>query len=305
MVQKTKKIWLDGKLVNWEDANVHVLTHSLHYGLAIFEGIRCYKGQDGTRAIFRLQDHIRRLFHSTHIARLKVPFSFEEICEACRIVVRENNLESGYIRPLVFIGDGAMGLYAIDNPIRVMIATWPWATYLGENGVQNGIRAKTSSFTRHHVNSVLIRSKIAGNYVNSILAKREALAAGYEEAIILDHQGFVAEASGENIFIVKKGELLTPPLHAVLDGITRDSVIKISKDFKIPFRECDITRDDVYIADEAFLTGTAAEITPIRELDDRTIGQGRRGPITERIQNAFFATVHGENKQYAEWMTPV
>ncbi|RME50062.1 MAG: branched-chain amino acid transaminase [Deltaproteobacteria bacterium] len=304
MVQKTAKIWMDGEMIPWEDAQVHVLTHSLHYGLAVFEGIRCYKGAGGS-AVFRLKDHLRRLFHSAHIANMKIPFPFETIFEACREIMRVNRLAEGYIRPLVFIGDGGMGLYAVDNPIRVIVAAWPWGTYLGEEGLRNGIRLKTSSYTRHHVNSMFVRAKISGNYVNSIMAKREALAGGYEEALILDDRGFVSEASGENIFAYRNGELVSPPLHSVLNGITRDAVIHLARDFGIPFRECSLTRDDLYIAEEVFLTGTAAEVTPIREIDDRTIGQGRRGPVTERLQSAFFALVRGENRKYAEWLTPI
>lgn len=303
MVQKVSRIWLDGKLINWDDAKVHVLTHTLHYGLGVFEGIRCYEGADGKSAIFRLKEHIDRLFDSAKISLMKIPFSKEEVMKACEDIVRINKLKECYIRPLAFIGDGEMGLYAIDNPIRLMIAAWPWGSYLGEEGVKKGIRAKVSSYTRLHVNSSMTKSKTCGNYINSIFAKREALKAGYAEAIMLDHEGNIAEASGENIFVVKNSLVRTPALgSSILKGITRDCVLALLKDLEIPFEEGPLTRDEAYIADELFLTGTAAEITPIRELDDRSIGNGKPGPITQKIQTLYFDLIRGKNKKYKKWL---
>jgi branched-chain amino acid aminotransferase len=301
-MQKTEKIWLDGKFVPWEEANVHVLTHTLHYGLGVFEGIRAYEGKKGT-AIFRLKEHTQRLFNSAHILMMKIPYTPQQMMEACREVMRVNKLKHGYIRPIAFIGHGEMGLYAVDNPIRVAVAAWPWGTYLGEEGLKKGIRMKISSFTRHHVNATLNKAKACANYINSILAKREALTAGYDEAILLDPEGYVAEATGENIFIVKEGVVKTTPSGAsILDGITRDSVQKILKDQKIEVVEQKFTRDELYLADEAFLTGTAAEITPIREVDDRMIGPGKPGPMTKQVQETFFSIVRGENQKYQEWL---
>ncbi|HEX5036221.1 MAG TPA: branched-chain-amino-acid transaminase [bacterium] len=304
MVQKTEFIWLDGKMVKWDEAQVHVLTHTLHYGLGVFEGIRAYEGAKGS-AIFRLKEHIQRLFDSAHILQMKIPFTQDEVMEACRKVIRENKLKHGYIRPLVFMGDGEMGLHA-SNATRVMVAAWPWGTYLGEEGVKNGIRVKVSSFTRHHVNAVLNKAKACSNYVNSILAKREALKAGYDEALLLDPDGYVAEASGENIFIVKNGVVKTTPTGAsILDGITREAVILMLKDAGVAVTEQKFTRDEVYLADEVFLTGTAAEITPIRELDDRTIGTGKPGPVTKKVQETFFSIVRGGNEKYKGWLDAV
>jgi len=301
-MQKTEFIWLDGKMVPWDQANVHVLTHTLHYGLGVFEGVRAYEGAKGT-AIFRHKEHVNRLFDSAHILMMKIPFTREQVMEATRELLRKNKLKHAYIRPIVFMGDGEMGLHATKNPIRVAIAAWPWGTYLGEEGMKNGIRLKVSSFTRHHVNAVLNKAKASANYVNSILAKREALAAGYDEALLLDADGYVAEASGENIFIVRNGVVKTTPAGAsILDGITRDAVIKILQDSGITVLEHRFTRDEVYLADEVFLTGTAAEITPIRELDDRVIGAGKPGPITKKVQETFFAIVRGENEQYRQWL---
>ncbi len=301
-MQKTDKIWLDGKMVKWDEANVHVLTHTLHYGLGVFEGIRAYEGAKGT-AIFRLKEHIARLFDSAHILMMKIPFKPEEVMEACREVLRVNKLKHGYIRPIAFIGDGEMGLYAVDNPIRVAVAAWPWGTYLGEEGVKKGIRAKISSFSRHHINAVLNKAKACSNYVNSILAKREALKAGYDEAILLDTDGYVAEATGENIFIVKNGKVKTTPTGAsILDGVTRDAVFSILKDQNIKLSEQKFTRDELYLADEVFLTGTAAEITPIREVDDRSIGPGKPGPVTQKVQSEFFSIVKGQNEKYKSWL---
>ncbi len=302
---KTEKIWLDGKMVPWDQAQVHILTHTLHYGLGVFEGIRAYEGEKGT-AIFRLKDHIDRLFDSAHILMMKMPFTREQIMEACREILRVNKLKHGYIRPIAFIGDGEMGLYAIDNPIRVSVAAWPWGTYLGEEGLRKGIRGKISSFSRHHINATLNKAKSCANYVNSILAKREALKAGYDEAILLDTDGYVAEGTGENIFIVRKGVVRTTPSGAsILDGITANSVKIILKDLKIELVEQKFTRDELYLADEVFLTGTAAEITPIREVDDRMIGTGKPGPITQQIQEIFFSTVRGKNKKYESWLDKI
>ncbi len=301
-MQKTEKIWLDGKMIPWEQAQVHVLTHALHYGMAVFEGIRAYEGKKGT-AIFRLKEHIQRLFDSAHILMMEIPYTPTQVMEACREILRVNKLKHGYIRPIAFIGDGEMGLYAVTNPIRVSIAAWPWGTYLGEEGLKKGIRAKISSFARHHVSATLNKAKASANYVNSILAKREALKASYDEAILLDTDGYVAEATGENIFIIKKGRVKTTPTGAsILDGITRDSVLTLFKDLKIEAIEQKFTRDELYLADEVFLTGTAAEITPIREIDDRKIGTGKPGPLTQKIQEIFFSIVKGENKSYEGWL---
>lgn len=301
-MQKTEFIWLDGKMIPWDQANVHVLTHTLHYGLGVFEGVRAYEGKKGT-AIFRHKEHTQRLFDSAHILMMTIPFTQDQIMEATRELLRVNKLKHGYIRPLAFMGDGEMGLHAMSNAIRVAIAAWPWGTYLGEEGVKKGIRLKVSSFTRHHVNAVLNKAKASANYVNSILAKREALKAGYDEALLLDADGYVAEASGENIFIVKNGVVKTTPSgSSILDGITRHSVMTVLKDNGINVVEQRFTRDEVYLADEVFLTGTAAEITPIRELDDRTIGAGKPGPITQKVQETFFSIVRGENEKYKDWL---
>lgn len=303
MVEKAKFIWLDGKFVAWDEAQVHILTHTLHYGLGVFEGIRAYQCVDGRTAIFRLPEHIHRLFDSAHIMQLAIPFSEAEICQACSETMRQNGQSEAYIRPLVFIGDGVMGLHPKDNPIRIAIITWVWGAYLGDEGLQRGIRLKTSSLTRHHVNVMMTNAKVVGNYVNSILAKREVTKAGYDEALLLDTSGHVAEASGENIFLVKNGVIITPPLSSILPGITRDCVLTIAKDLGIPVQESRFPRDELYIADEIFLTGTAAELTPVRELDDRTIGSGQPGPITKKIQEIYFAAVKGENPRYASWLT--
>jgi branched-chain amino acid aminotransferase len=300
-----EKIWMDGELVPWHEANVHILTHTLHYGLGVFEGIRCYRADGGRSAVFRLQEHVRRLFESAHINLLKVPFDEARVGEAILETLRANSLAEGYIRPLVYVGAGVMGLNPADNPIRVAIVVWPWGKYLGEEGMERGIRARVSSFARHHVNAKMTKGKTCGDYVNSILAKREALLDGYDEAILLDTQGLVAEASGENVFVVRGGELRTPPLQTVLEGITRASVMELARDKGIPVRETAITRDDLYLAEEVFLTGTAAEITPVREIDHRSIGSGRRGPIAKALQDAFFAVVQGRDPKYDHWLTPV
>ncbi|MCB1214573.1 MAG: branched-chain amino acid transaminase [Deltaproteobacteria bacterium] len=303
MVQKVEKIWLDGKMIPWDEAQVHVLTHTLHYGLGVFEGIRCYEGEKGKSAIFRLKEHIDRLYDSAHILLMKIPFSKEELTEACLEIFRVNGLKSGYLRPLVFIGDGAMGLHATDNPIRVAIIAWPWGTYLGDEGVKNGIRCKVSSYTRHHVNITMTKSKAVANYVNSILAKREAVLAGYDETVMLDPEGYVSEASGENLFFVRKGKLFTPPTTSALEGITRETVIQLLADRKLKVEEKLISRDELYVADEIFLTGTAAEIAPVRELDNRVIGSGKPGAITQQVQKDYFDLVKGKLGRYDEWLS--
>ncbi len=296
-------VWLDGEFVAWADANVHVLTHTLHYGMGVFEGIRCYETEDGRSAVFRLGDHIRRLYESAHINLLEIPYSHAIVEQACLETLRRNHLDEGYLRPLVFLGDGEMGLNPGGNPVRVAIAAWAWGKYLGDEGQRRGIRAKVSSFSRHHVNSKMTKGKTCGDYVNSVLAKREALLDGYDEAIMLDTQGLVSEASGENIFLVRDGEIATPALHSVLGGITRSVVIQIARDKGIGVEERAITRDELYVADELFLTGTAAEVTPIREIDRRTVGEGRRGPVAKQLQESFFRAAKGEDKRYAHWLT--
>ncbi len=304
-MQEVSKIWMDGTLTDWREANVHVLTHSLHYGLGVFEGIRCYKGLNGS-AIFRLPDHVDRLFASAKIGMIQIPFSKQIIHNAILDVVRSNALDTCYIRPLVYLGYGEMGLYPSENlPVRVAIAAWPWGTYLGEDGLANGIRAKISSFARHHVNSNMPLAKISGYYVNSIMAKQEVKRAGYDEAILLDTDGYVAEATGENIFIVRRGYIKTPPLQAVLEGITRHSVFQIARDYGLQVKEERFGRDELYTADEVFLTGTAAEITPLREIDDRNIGEGKPGPITQKIQSSYFDIVAGKSGSHTDWLTPV
>jgi branched-chain amino acid aminotransferase len=301
-MQKGKKIWMDGKFVDWDKANVHILTHTLHYGLGVFEGIRCYKTGDGRPAVFRLSEHTGRLFASAHIVLIDIPFSEKEINEATIETLKENGLDEGYIRPIVYLGDGSMGLFPKNNPVRVAIAAWEWGAYLGEEGLTSGIRVKVSSFIRSHVNSSMTKGKITGSYVNSMLAKREVVSAGYDEALLLDTEGYVSEGSGENVFLVKDGFMKTTPLTSVLKGITRDSVLKIAADKGIEVREERFTRDELYTADEAFFTGTAAEITPIREVDDRTIGKGGRGPVTAEIQTTFFDIVKGKNRDYEDWL---
>lgn len=305
MVEKVKKIWLDGKFVDWEDANIHILSHTLHYGLGVFEGIRCYLCDNGDSAIFRLREHVDRFFASAHIGQLVIPYTKEDIIEAIIETIRINDLRESYIRPLLFIGDGAMGIHPQDNPIRVAIAVWKWGAYLGDEGLKNGIRVKTSSFTRHHVNIMMTKAKICGNYVNSVLAKREVTQDGYDEAVILDTEGYVCEATGENIFIVEKSELKTPPLTSVLPGITRDSIMSIASDRGIKVKEERFTRDELYTADEAFFTGTAAEITPVKEVDNRAIGNGRPGEITQTLQTTFFDIIRGKDNMYKRWLTSI
>jgi branched-chain amino acid aminotransferase len=302
VVPKTKKIWLDGKFVDWDAAQVHVLSHTLHYGVGVFEGIRCYKTEGGGSAIFRLKEHVDRLFASAHIVLLAIPFSPEKICDAIRRTVTVNGLSEGYIRPVVLIGDGEMGLFAKSNPIRVAVAAWSWGAYLGDEGIRKGIRAKVSSFSRNHVNAAMTKGKINGSYVNSVLAKWEVKQAGYDEAVMLDTEGYVAEASGENIFIVRNGILQTSPLTSILPGITRDSVLTIARKLNLPVKETRFTRDEMYIADEMFFTGTAAEITPVREVDDRLVGTGKPGPVTKQIQDEFFDIVRGKNALFAHWL---
>ncbi len=301
---KADKIWMDGKLVAFEDSKVHVLTHALHYGIGVFEGIRAYKTADGRSAVFRLREHVQRLHDSAHIVLMEIPFTGDQLEKACVEVLKANKLEAGYIRPLAFFGTGAMGVGA-TNPVQVIVAAWHWGAYLSEEGLKRGIRAKVSSFNRMHVNVQMVRAKISGQYVNSFLATREAALSGYEEAILLDTEGYVAEGAGENIFIVKNGVLQTPPLSsAVLAGITRDSVLRIAKDLGIPVKEEKFTRDTMYLADELFMTGTAAEVTPVREVDNRRIGKGEPGPVTKKLQETFFRAVRGEEPRYREWLFP-
>ncbi|HDH06578.1 MAG TPA: branched-chain amino acid transaminase [Nitrospirae bacterium] len=302
MVNESKKIWMDGKFVNWADANVHILTHTLHYGTGAFEGIRCYKTKKGS-AVFRLKEHVDRLFDSCHILNIKSPFLHGKIEKAIIDTIKINKLKECYIRPLIYIGYGAMGLLPKDNPVRIAIAVWPWGAYLGEDGIKNGIRIKVSSFTRLHVNVTMTKSKTCGDYVNSTLAKSEAVACGYDEALILDANGYVSEGTGQNIFIVRDGVLMTPPLPSVLEGITRKSIMEMAEKVKIKVCETNFTRDEVYIADEVFFTGTAAEVTPVREVDGRTIGTGKPGPVTKKLQNLFFRIVKGEAKAYKSWLT--
>ena len=309
MSDRDGKIWMDGQMVEWRDAKIHVLTHTLHYGCGAFEGVRAYKTQQGT-AIFRLQEHTERLINSAKILRMKLPFTQEQLEQAQVEVVRANQLESGYIRPLTWIGDKKLGVSPKGNTIHVMVAAWTWGAYLGEEGLKRGIRVKTSSYTRHHVNITMTQAKAVSNYTNSILANMEATDEGYDEALLLDASGFVSEGAGENIFVIKNGVIYTPDLSAgALNGITRNTVFHIAKDLGLDIVQKRITRDEVYIADEAFFTGTAAEVTPIRELDRIELGKagyvGSRGPVTEKIQTAFFNIVNGRNPKYAHWLTPV
>lgn len=295
-------IWYDGKLVPWRDATTHVLTHTLHYGLGVFEGLRAYQASQGT-AIFRLQEHTDRLFNSAHIFQMKMPFDKDTINAAQLEVVRANQLESCYIRPICFYGSEAMGISAKNIATHVAIAAWPWGAYLGDDGLKNGIRVKTSSFTRHHVNVNMCRAKSVATYTNSILAHQEADNDNYDEALLLDVDGYVAEGAGENIFIVKKGKLYTPDLNSCLEGITRDAIITLANEAGIEVIEKRITRDEVYCADEAFFTGTAAEVTPLRELDHRTIGNGTRGVITTKLQQDFFDCVEGKHPLHSNWLS--
>ena len=304
MADRDGVIWYDGKLVDWRSATTHVLTHTLHYGMGVFEGVRAYKTDKGA-AIFRLQDHTDRLFNSAHILQMKMPFSKQEIMEAQKAAVRENKLESAYIRPMAFYGAEAMGIAAKTLSTHVICAAWSWGAYMGDEALTKGIRVKTSSFSRHHVNITMCKAKANGNYMNSILAHQEAAQDGYDEALLLDVDGFVAEGSGENVFIIRKGKLYTPDLTSALEGITRDTIVQLAKEIGLEVIEKRITRDEVYTADEAFFTGTAAEVTPIRELDNRNIGTGTRGPITEQLQALYFDVVKGKSAKHAHWLTLV
>ena len=304
MADRDGVIWYDGELVPWRNATTHVLTHTLHYGMGVFEGVRAYNTPQGT-AIFRLQAHTDRLFDSAHIMGMKIPFSKDEINEATRAAVRENNLESAYIRPMVFYGSEAMGLRASGLKTQVIVAAWSWGAYMGDEALQVGIKVRTSSFTRHHVNISMTRAKANGNYINSMLALQEAISGGADEAMLLDPEGYVAEGSGENIFLVRNGVIYTPEVTSCLNGITRNTILTLAAEHGLQVIEKRITRDEVYIADEAFFTGTAAEVTPIREVDGRQIGAGRRGPITEKLQTAYFDLVTGKTDAHAEWRTLV
>ena len=303
MSDRDGKIWMDGQMVDWRDAKIHVLTHTLHYGCGAFEGVRAYNTVNGT-AIFRLREHTERLFNSAKILRMKIPFGFEQVMQAQKDVVRANKLESCYIRPLTWIGDKKLGVSPKGNTIHLSIAAWAWGAYLGDEGLKRGIRVKTSSYTRHHVNITMTQAKAVSNYSNSILANMEATDDGYDEALLLDSSGFVSEGAGENIFIVKNGVLQTPSLSSpILAGITRDTVLRIARDLGVPVREEKFSRDTMYLADELFMTGTAAEVTPVREVDGRRIGKGEPGPVTKKIQETFFRAVRGEEPRYREWLT--
>jgi len=297
-------IWFDGEMVPWREAKVHVLTHTLHFGMGVFEGVRAYQTDKGA-AIFRLEEHTRRLFDSAHIMQMQVPFDKATIMEAQRAAVRENNLETAYIRPMFFYGSEGMGLRADNLKVHVIVAAWKWGAYLGKEALEKGIRIRTSSYTRHHVNISMCKAKANGHYINSMLALQEALACGYDEAMLLDNEGYVAEGSGENIFVVRDGVIYTPDLTSALNGITRNTLFALASSQGIEIREKRITRDEVYIADEVFFTGTAAEVTPVREVDNRTIGKGGRGPITEKLQALYFDLVHGRLDMHPEWLTLV
>lgn len=304
MADRDGVIWFDGELVPWREANVHVLTHTLHYGVGVFEGMRAYETPRGV-AIFRLHDHTRRMERSAHILGMRLPNTFDEINEACITVVRENALSAAYVRPIAFYGSEGMGLRADNLSVHVAVAAWEWGAYLGDEGLEKGIRIRTSSFTRHHVNISMCKAKAVGHYINSILALHEALECGYDEALLLDNEGYVAEGSGENIFIVRDGMIYTPDLTSALEGVTRDTIMVFARDLGMEVKEKRLTRDEVYIADEAFFTGSAAEVTPVVELDNRTIGTGRRGPVTRKLQNMFFDQVHGRKVRHPEWLTYV
>lgn len=304
MADRDGVIWFDGEMVPWREAKTHVLTHTLHYGLGVFEGVRAYATDEGA-CIFRLHEHTDRLFQSAHILNMSMPFSKEEINEAQRAVVRENNLDHAYLRPMCFYGSEGMGLRADNLKTHVIVAAWEWPSYMSPEAKELGIKIRTSSYTRHHVNITMCKAKANGNYINSMLALKEALDAGCEEALLLDNEGYVAEGSGENFFLVKNGVIHTPELTSCLAGITRDTIFQLADEFGYPIRERRITRDEVYIADEAFFTGTAAEVLPIREHDGRVIGSGHRGPITEKLQTAYFDQVTGKRSQYPEWLHSV
>ncbi len=298
-------IWFDGELVQWRDAKVHVLTHTLHYGMGVFEGVRAYNTAKSGTCIFRLQAHTDRLFRSAHIMNMNMSWDKEELNEAQKLVVRENNLKEAYLRPMVFLGSEGMGLRADNLKTHAIVAAWEWPSYMSPEAITKGIKVRTSSYTRHHVNISMCKAKANGHYINSMLALREALDSGCEEALLLDNEGYVAEGSGENIFIVRDGELLTPELTSCLDGITRGTIFTFAESLGLKIKEKRITRDEVYVADEAFFTGTAAEVLPIRELDGRAIGNGERGPITEQLQSMYFKTVRGEQDEYNSWLNPV
>jgi branched-chain amino acid aminotransferase len=304
MADRDGVIWFDGEMVPWREAQVHVLTHTLHYGMGVFEGLRAYKADQGT-AIFRLEEHTDRLFRSAHILGMQIRFDKQTLNQAQLDVVRENQLQSAYIRPMCFYGAEGMGLRADNLKVHTIVAAWEWGSYLGAEGMEKGIRIKTSSFTRHHVNITMCKAKANGNYMNSMLALQEALRDGYDEALLLDVDGFVAEGSGENLFIVRNGVIYTPELTSALEGITRDTILHLARDHGYEVREKRITRDEVYVADEAFFTGSAAEVTPIRELDGRAIGNGVRGPITEQLQSNYFDLVHGRVDKYTDWLAYV
>lgn len=295
-------IWMDGELVPWREATIHVLTHSLHYGVGIFEGVRAYNTERGT-AIFRLEDHTDRLFRSALIMGMEMPYDRTTLNDAQKTVVRENGLQSAYIRPFCFYGAEGMGLHAGNLKVHAVVASWEWGAYLGEDGLKQGIRVKTSSYARHHVNSTMCKGKVTGHYYNSILALQEAESCGYDEGLLLDTEGYVAEGSGENIFIVRDSKVMTPDLTSALEGITRDTIVSFIKELGLEFIEKRITRDEVYISDEVFFTGTAAEVTPVREVDGRMIGSGHRGPVTEQLQSMYFDQVQGRREQHPEWLT--
>jgi len=305
MADRDGVIWMDGELVPWREAKVHVLTHTFHYGLGVFEGVRAYKTEDRGTCVFRLKEHTDRLFNSAHILAMDIPFNREELNEAQRQVVRENNLDEGYLRPMCFYGSEGMGLRADNLKTHVMIAAWDWPSYMEPEARDRGIKVRTSSYTRHHVNITMCKAKANGNYINSMMALKEALDSGCEEALLLDNEGYVAEGSGENIFIVRDDKIYTPELTSCLAGITRDAIFNFAKELGYDIIERRITRDEVYVADEAFFTGTAAEVVPIRELDGRTIGAGSRGPLTETLQTMYFDQVKGRRTQYPEWLTPI
>jgi len=304
MADRDGVIWLDGEMVPWRDAKTHVLTHTLHYGLGCFEGVRAYNTANGP-AIFRLKEHTDRLFRSAHILNMKMPFSKDEINEAQRAAVRENNLDEAYLRPMAFLGSEGMGLRADNLKVHVMVAAWSWPSYMSPEARELGIKVRTSSYTRHHVNITMCKAKANGNYINSMLALNEAISGGAEEALLLDNEGYVAEGSGENIFIVRDGVLHTPELTSCLEGITRDTILNFARDLGLQVKERRITRDEVYVAEEAFFTGTAAEVLPIRELDGRAIGAGKRGPVTEKLQGLYFDAVKGKLEQHSDWLTLV
>jgi branched-chain amino acid aminotransferase len=306
MVDKQKKVWVDGKFVDWDSATVHILTHSLHYGLAVFDGMRAYQRADGNTYVFRLREHVDRLFDGCKMCLLSPKHTREEVTSACLEALRVNGMVDGYIRPMVHVGEGAMGIYAPNNPIHTSVLAWTWGAYLGDEALRSGIRTKISSFARHHINVSLTKAKMTGQYSNSILAKREAKLGGYDEAILLDANGYVSEGSGENIFVVRKGVIYTPDLScSILEGVTRDSVITLAREMGLAVVEGRMTRDQLWLADEVFFTGTAAEVTPVREIDNRAVGEGSVGPITKKVQTRFFDVVRGSDGSHPEWLTRV